>query len=161
MQDNQAARPDVQLALNGERPFAVWIYALAAPFATIAGEVSGKELRELWASGKMPGTEVHQLLVSEETMRLLESAWGQPSPAVKALPEARLLDVAWAPPYSWAILPFEQLEPRWKVLSIDGQSPVHKDFDARDYPLAFTFGLQGAEESQSRLSRIPTAMREK
>jgi poly-gamma-glutamate synthesis protein (capsule biosynthesis protein) len=39
-------------------------------------------------------------------------------------------------------MPFEELEPRWKVLTVDGASPIHKDFDPGAYPLAVSFTLQ-------------------
>ena len=35
---------------------------------------------------------------------------------------------------SWAIIPFEQIEPKWKVLMIDGQSPIQKKFDPDHLP---------------------------
>jgi capsule synthesis protein PGA_cap len=34
------------------------------------------------------------------------------------------------------------LTPRWKVLTIDGQSPIRKGFDASNYPLIVSFTLQ-------------------
>ena len=51
----------------------------------------------------------------------------------------QLVDSAWAERPAWAIIPFEALEPRWKVLSVDGQSPVHNDFDPASYPLKIAF----------------------
>jgi len=30
----------------------------------------------------------------------------------------------------WAVIPFEKIEPKWKVIAIDGQSPIHNDFDS-------------------------------
>jgi len=41
---------------------------------------------------------------------------------------------------SWAVVPFEKLEPRWKVISIDGNSPVHKGFATETYPLIVNIG---------------------
>ena len=42
---------------------------------------------------------------------------------------------------SWAIIPFEELNPQWKVLQIDGLSPIQKEFLPSDYPLTINFGL--------------------
>jgi poly-gamma-glutamate synthesis protein (capsule biosynthesis protein) len=36
------------------------------------------------------------------------------------------------------------VEPRWKVLSVDGQSPVRNDFQAESYPLKINFKLDPA-----------------
>jgi poly-gamma-glutamate synthesis protein (capsule biosynthesis protein) len=44
---------------------------------------------------------------------------------------------------SWALIPFESLEPRWKVLSVDGQAPIHKDFRPDSYALTVPVSLHG------------------
>ncbi len=49
-------------------------------------------------------------------------------------------------------MPFESLEPRWKVLELDGQSPVRRDFDPAKYPLQVTYGLEAGE--------LPSEMRQ-
>ena len=43
-----------------------------------------------------------------------------------------------------AIIPFEDIQPKWKVLSVNGQSPLHKNFDENVYPLKINFGLSSA-----------------
>jgi len=54
------------------------------------------------------------------------------------------------PKIAWAILPFEQLEPRWKVLEIDGQSPLRKEFAPSAYPLSVPLSLDGDEALVAR-----------
>jgi poly-gamma-glutamate synthesis protein (capsule biosynthesis protein) len=70
---------------------------------------------------------------------------------VRTAPADELLDAVWADMPSWAVIPFEEIQPRWKVLMVDGQSPVHKDFDSSNYPLQITFAL-----SESKPSNLPT-----
>ena len=57
--------------------------------------------------------------------------------------DEQLLQKAWETMPSWAIIPFEQISPKWKVLDIDGQSPLRKDFAKESYPLTVFFGLVG------------------
>ncbi len=59
------------------------------------------------------------------------------------MPADQLVDYAWAHQPSWAIVPFEKLEPRWKVLLVDGQSPVRKDFNLQAYTLSVPVSLNG------------------
>ena len=59
---------------------------------------------------------------------------------VRVLPAEQILDTAWTES-AWAIIPFEEIQPKWKVLSVDGQSPIHKNFDASAYPLEAHFAL--------------------
>jgi poly-gamma-glutamate synthesis protein (capsule biosynthesis protein) len=74
--------------------------------------------------------------MDQSTLDVFKALWGEPANGlVKVLAADRLLDEAWASPGSWAIVPFEALQPRWKVLTIDGQSPIRKQFDISTYPL--------------------------
>ena len=119
-----------------------WTYALVAPFPTIPGEVSAEELRGAWAgesSGPFAGL---PLLVDEETRKVFSTRWGEPADgAVQVLPAESLVEAAWTQRPSWAIVPFEALEPRWKVLSVDGVSPLSIDFDPTGYALSVPFAL--------------------
>jgi len=68
-----------------------------------------------------------------------------------------LLDTAWTELPSWAIVPFEVLEPRWKVLAVDGQSPIRKNFDQSKYPLVVSFTLRTSGNLQpSSLLLLPS-----
>jgi hypothetical protein len=54
-----------------------------------------------------------------------------------------LLEAAWAQRPSWGIIPFESLEPGWKVIAVDSQSPLRKTFTPDQYALSIPFSLQG------------------
>ena len=120
-----------------------WVYALVAPFPTVLDGVSATELRAAWAgdgSGPFAGK---PLLMDAPTRETFSAAWGGPAAgAVKVVPADGLLEQAWKDQPAWAIVPFEALEPRWKVLAVEGVSPLHKDFDPAAYPLAVPFALQ-------------------
>ncbi len=91
------------------------------------------------------------LWVSDSTQAALSSIWGAPGPTVHVAAADQLLDDAWSQRPSWAIVPFESLEPRWKVLTIDGQSPIHKDFNPGTYPLAIWFTLSSPESRRPQV----------
>jgi hypothetical protein len=130
-----------------------WIYALVAPFPTITDNVTEADLRDFWR-GSSPGPFSGQpLLMAESTLAAFTALWGEPAQmSVKIVPEDRLLDAAWASMPSWAIIPFESIQPRWKVLTIDGQSPIRKKFDTEKYPLKLAFGITG---SADKVPQIP------
>ena len=123
-----------------------WIYVLVAPFPTVRDGVTSDELRSLWASGGIP------LLMEESTLRAFTVLWGEPaSGSVRTLAADRLLTAAWSDS-AWALIPFESLEPQWKVLTIEGQSPTRNNFDIKKYPLVVDFSLNpGAFIDQSTL----------
>ena len=68
------------------------------------------------------------------------------SGSVQVLAKNELLDYAWAHQPALAIVPFEALEPRWKVLPVDGLSPIHKDFDLGSYRLKIPISLNSDPE---------------
>jgi poly-gamma-glutamate synthesis protein (capsule biosynthesis protein) len=69
---------------------------------------------------------------------------------------AGLVDQAWANrKHAWAILPFDQLEPRWKVLRVDGASVLDKALEVDKYPLSLQFGLAGKETPSLAAALMP------
>jgi len=136
--------------LWGKDPKVDWIYVLVAPFPTVIDGVTSKELISAWhgsSSGPFGG---RPLLMDAATLAAFSVIWGPPAPgSVQTASSDQLLDIAWRERPSWAIIPFETLDPRWKVLSVDGQSPIHKNFvgtqfllgTALTYPLLISFRL--------------------
>jgi poly-gamma-glutamate synthesis protein (capsule biosynthesis protein) len=93
--------------------------------------------------------------MEEATRAALTALWDEPAArAVRVLPADRLLETAWSEMPSWAVVPFQALEPRWKVLTIDEQSPIRKNFDMSSYPLVVSFTLQSSQSLQSPLFRL-------
>jgi poly-gamma-glutamate synthesis protein (capsule biosynthesis protein) len=140
------AQAAARLAVGAGEPVAAWTYALVAPFPTIPDGVSAGELQAAWQgtleAGPFAGL---PLWLAPETLAALSAAWGPPAQgAVQTAPAAELLDSAWAASPAWGIVPFDALEPRWKVLAVDGQSPLHADFDPGADPLTIAIGLEGA-----------------
>jgi poly-gamma-glutamate synthesis protein (capsule biosynthesis protein) len=80
---------------------------------------------------------------------------GQAGGAVRLVPAGELKTDLWQTHGAWGIVPFEALEPEMKVLEIDGKSPIHKDFEAKDYPLKAVFRLQPADYKLPLSNRDP------
>jgi len=114
-----------------------YVYALVAPFPTVTDDVTSEELHLVWTQGKAPVEfSGHPLLMDQTTLDVFRTLWGEPaSRLVQVVPADQLLQRAWSELGSWAIVPFEALQPKWKVLTIDGQSPIRKKFDISRYPL--------------------------
>ncbi len=119
-----------------------WIYALVAPFPTIIDGVTMNDIRQAWAGGTGGPFGGKPFRMDQATLAAFSAVWGPPAPrTVYVAAPDRLLDLTWTERPIWAIVPFEALEPRWKVLTVDGQSPIHRDFDPSTYPLKVSFSL--------------------
>lgn len=117
--------PTLTLTPHSSTP---WVFALAAAFPTLTDNASLADVQAAWL-GKGP-----PLLASQTTVDALAPAWGAPA-NVRVLPPDQLLDAAWSQRDAWAIIPFQEISPRWKVIAVEGQSPLHNNFDPAAYPL--------------------------
>jgi hypothetical protein len=133
-----------------------WVYLLVAPFPIVTDGLTFDELHIAWSEGTAPAAFNGQpLLMEESTLAAFTALWDEPAAgAVRVVAADQLLDTAWSEIPSWAIIPFEALEPKWKALTVDGQSPIRKNFDVSAYPLVVPFTLQSSEDLQSL--RIPS-----
>lgn len=141
----------------------LWIYSLAAPFPTVTDGVTLSDLTSAWKGDLSAPITGHAILLAESTLVAFTALWGEPAPgAVRVVPSEEMLDTAWKES-AWAIIPFEDIQPKWKVLSVDGQSPIHKDFNAEKYPLKIKFGLSAPSaltlpESNRDASKLATVI---
>ena len=142
------ADASVRVEPHGALKVSEWVYVLAAPFPTVRDGLDSPELRQIWdGRGKV--------YVSPETLPAIEVLLGPASLSVIAGNEQEsLLDIVWEDSSSYAIVPFEALEPRWKVLAVDGMSPIHKSFEPERYALTLPFGLNGDSAAVERLRRF-------
>ena len=155
------AEVTLQVAGAESIPGIQWIYALVAPFPTVTDGVTSDNLHNAWQGIPVDPFRDSPLLMDESTLGVLTAVWGAPNPqAVLVQPANELLEYAWSHRPSWAIVPFENLNPRWKVLTIDGQSPVRKEFDPSAYPLNVHFILSGGANVQPEILSLPATNRD-
>jgi poly-gamma-glutamate synthesis protein (capsule biosynthesis protein) len=123
-------------------PLTNWVYAVVAAFSSIEDEITLEELKARWTGP----ADLEGLLVTDQSSALLRKGFGaDPGEAVVQIEDEDLLAFAWALPGRLSVLPFEDLEPRWKVLRLNGQSPVENTFEPQSYPLIIPIGLSGPQ----------------
>ncbi len=134
----------LRLQAGGQAPISRWVYALVTPFSSFEQGLSAGHLRQTWEGNPAGPFAGRPLLLDESTLAVFSALWGAPAEgAVKTLPAAELLPSAWEAGAAWALIPFEALDPRWKVLEVDGQSPLRKNFDPTAYDLSMPISLVG------------------
>jgi hypothetical protein len=142
---------DLRLALNEGETIATWIYAVVAPFPTLTDEISHDELQHAWQNGL--------LYLDAPTAAVLRRLWGEPAQVSTIVTAVDLVNRLWADQHSYAkpvlaIVPFEQLQPRLKVIRLDGVSPIDPDFDPSAYGLTVTIGLTGAADAVAAIKGV-------
>lgn len=132
----------LSFTIDTEETVSSWIYALAAPFATVTDDVSMESLVAFWQKNDEFPARV--LVMPPAIFDSLKSRYGTPLGDVHPLAEDNLLDYCQTHQGAWAIVPFEKLEPQWKVISVDGSSPIQKTFNVENYPLSVPIGWDEA-----------------
>ena len=134
------------LTLNEDDPLAYWILVAAAPFPTVQDGLTMDQLQSAWMGGINTLESAQSMLMSAEIQGMLSIFWGEPAPgAVETVDPEDLSRLAWSRRPSLAILSFEELTPDWKVLQVDGLSPLHRDFNPEDYGLALPISAVGTK----------------
>lgn len=132
---------DLRLEPGGEGVVAEWTYAVVAPFPSLPDSISTADLEAAWQDSTADAPPV---FVDSATRSAMEAVLGAAGDRVRVLEDPEtLLEFAWSSRPSLAIVPFDALDVRWKVLGLDGNSPIGEDFDPQGYPLKVRFGLSG------------------
>ncbi|MEW5938450.1 MAG: CapA family protein [Chloroflexota bacterium] len=152
--DPSRATVRLDVARPGEAQ-ATWIYALVAPFPTLADGVSSADVLHAWQGAPTGPFAGHPLWMTSATLEAFRAVLGEPAPgSVRIALREDLIGQAWADMPAWAIVPFEDIQPKWKVLTVDGQSPIRKDFDEATYPLQVGFAISPSASQPSREALI-------
>ncbi len=128
------------------------VYALAGAFPTLADETKGADFVGAWRGDPKALASVTNdgnpplLFMAPETRAALGLILGPPAAQARIVitDAARLATAVWtARPAALAVLPFDQLDQRWKLLHIDGVNLFEREADLSAYPLILRVGALG------------------
>lgn len=134
--------------------------ALAAPFPTVADGVAFDDLQRFWngdsaalttLTGQSP---TPTLFMDADTRAAMVLLLGQPAitAPIVLLPPQDILSKTWElRPAALAIVPFERLDVRYKLLHIDGINLFERNADLTRYPLLLRVGMTGDPSTVARL----------
>jgi len=132
-------KPDQKSGLGS-----LWIYTLVEAFPTVQDDITSQDLLDLWKGNSGANRTFSKIIVSKVTFSAMGNILGAPGSGVaEIVPEDQIVSCLWNERDSLGIVPFEDLQPRMKVLSIDNNSPINKNFNTDSYPLELSFGLTG------------------
>jgi len=129
---------DVRPLAVANTPLAERVFAVAMPFATIRDDINLEDVRAAWQGVEGAAT----LYASVESVALLRPVLG--AFAGILTPQSDLRAAIENDPGALAILPFDQLDPRFKALTVDGVNVLSNQLDLRSYPLAVALNIEGA-----------------
>ena len=112
-------------------------YALVAPFEALQDDVSLQQVRRRWA-----GDGEGALLAIEEAVTDLSVVLGEFKG--ETVLEWELLSRLQSEPGALGVLPFDRLDPTFKVLTIDGINVLSNQLEPADYSLAVALTIEGS-----------------
>jgi len=156
---SSAAEADVRVTLNpapDTTVLAEWVYAIVAPFPTIADAVAWVDFTAAWGGEPTGPFAGRPMLMTQETALALSASMGEAAAdaPIEIAPADRIVQRAWDERPSWAVVPFDQLEPRWKALRVDEASVLDKDLELAAYPLVVRVGATGTARGVSKLQQL-------
>ncbi len=124
---------------DAEVALAQRFFAVVAPFATITDDITLEELQQRWQGRSDDGP----LLASSATLELLTPVLGASDAAM--VEAGDLLSALEETPNALGLLPFDQIDPSFKVLTVDGINLLSNHFDPATYPLVSMLHIRGKE----------------
>jgi hypothetical protein len=111
-------------------------FAAVVPFATLQDDITLAELQMRWQ-----GAGAGVLVVASDVANLLSARWGAPTAPVMAADA--LLPALEAQPEAVGLIAFDRLDPRFKVLTVDGVNVLSNQLASANYPLAVSLTVDG------------------
>ena len=135
-------------------PIAERVLVPAAHFGTLTDDIHLEDLRRLWAGDLTAWGDLGlggrpMLVVDPETEGELAALLGPRHPVapVEIVSPEGLAQRTWDLRTALAILPFDRLEPRLKVLGVDGMLATDKQLDVEHYPLVVHVWARGSKDA--------------
>lgn len=129
-----------------------WIFLLVMPFTSLRDDISSIEIKEYWESGELDTAFKKPILMDQNTYNIFQKIWGKPvERSIQIVINDEILEKAWHNDSTFAIIPFEEIRPQWKVITIDGQNPLEKTFNPSKYPLTISINISGKSESIAQI----------
>jgi hypothetical protein len=133
----------VPLSAKAISPLAQRYYAVVAPFATVRDDIPLAELHARWQA-KGEGPLYASQTVADELAPVLGSFGGT------TVAEQELVARLEGQVDAVGVLPFDKLDPRFKVLTIEGSNILDGKLDTATYPLAMALVADGPEAGALR-----------
>lgn len=132
-----------------------WLYVPVVPFASTAESISFVDIQRYWngqadaLSTLAENGRPLELLVTDSTLGAIQYFLGEPAlnTPIRRVPGDAITSELWAArPNAWSLVPFDELQPDMKALTLDNQKIFAPDFDNQSYPLKMNVSIQGDEE---------------
>ena len=125
-----------------------WVLVPVVSFFRSFDDISYEDIGEFWAGNKevlnyisVDGSEP-ELILTEEVFNVLKKIFGQKENENIKIVGTEEFSLNIENNNSFSIIPFDNIEKKYKVLNLDNMSVFDKDLDTASYPLALTISVE-------------------
>lgn len=116
-------------------------YMMVKPFNTIQDNLFTHQFNSLLHENLDDSSLKEEIYVDHFTFDVLESKFGNISDRFRIIPPDDLIHSIFDSQMAFGIVAYDELTPEWKVIKIDGVSPLDYYFDVDAYPLNIKFTI--------------------
>ena len=137
----------VEIDISSKESEIRWVLVPVVSFFRSFDGISYENIKEFWAGNKevlnyisVDGSEP-ELILTEEVFNVLKKIFGQKENENIKIVGTEELSLNIEKNNSFSIIPFNDIEKKYKVLNLDNMSVFDKDLDINNYPLALSVSL--------------------
>ena len=141
----------VEIDISGNESEIRWVLVPVVSFFRSFDDITYEDIKEFWAGNKevlnyisVDGSEP-ELIVTEEVFKVLEKIFGKSGNENIKIVGREELSLNIENNNSLSIIPFNDIEKKYKVLDLDGMSVFDKDLDTASYPLAISISVESKD----------------
>lgn len=138
----------VEIDISGKESEIRWVLVPVVSFFRSFDDITYENIKEFWGGNKevlnyisVDGSEP-ELIVTEEVFKVLEKIFGKSGNENIKIESREELSLNIENNNSLSIVPFNDIEKKYKVLNLDNMSVFDKDLDTASYPLALTVSVE-------------------
>jgi len=138
----------VEIDISSKESEIRWVLVPVVSFFRSFDDISYENIKEFWAGNKEVLNYISvddsepELIVTEEVFKVLEKIFGKSgNENIKVVGKEELL-LNIENNNSFSIIPFDDIEKKYKVLNLDEVSVFDKDLDINKYPLAINISVE-------------------
>ncbi|MBW6472888.1 MAG: CapA family protein [Anaerolineaceae bacterium] len=128
-----------------------FIFAFVVPFNTVQDEITIEQLKKILLRDFTDQPLDEKIYLSKSTHALLSETLGDLSDHVITVVEDEIFSSTNQSAGDYGLVPFDQLEPKWKVIRIENISPFDKNFNEENYYFNFPIRLHCSQSEFSHL----------
>jgi len=138
----------VEIDISGKESEIRWVLVPVVSFFRSFDDITYENIKEFWGGNKEVLNYISvddsepELIVIEEVFKVLEKIFGKSGNENIKIESREELSLNIENNNSLSIVPFNNIEKKYKVLNLDNMSVFDKDLDTASYPLALTVSVE-------------------